>query len=924
MKTTTPSTLSRIASLAWAALFLCSVARAQDAPPTNAFGEEYRAWKQEQVGTARAAVTPSLGDQATPVAHSEGGLLVSYPGDGGWTEIPRNDDGSSGIVPLGFDLEFYGTTHPDVCVNNNGNISFVECFSTFTATGFPSPNFTMIAPFWADVDTGCETCGLVYFKQTTFNGSSAFVAHWEAVGYFSVHDDKLNTFQVVVTDTPVLPGGNNVCFGYGEMSWTTGDFSGGTEGFGGTPSTVGANAGDGVSFFQYGRFDHEGADYDGPDGNADGVSFLDGSQICFNTGASSSNIPPVASGFSDGDTFTIEVGEAFSQTFTFISPETGQTTTIGVDAPTLPNLFAPTTPGNPATIQLIFTPESGQEGLHEVALTALDDGIPPLGTSVTISLNVTEGAINVIPLVEPTVDEDLDIAVQVTGFEPTSADLYYRLSGSSNYSAIPLIQTGDAYEATIPSAAVTLRGVDYYIELSDDTEVITFPSADPEANPAHLRVAVDAALTAAPPPPDGSYRMVSIPVDLVEPSASAVFADDYGNYIPSLWRLLRWLPDQEAYAEFPDIGAELTPGTSVWLATRFSEPFDVENGQSVDASRPFDIVLQPGFNQIASPFAFPVLWDGISGSELVGPPAAWNGVEYALDQDLLVPWEGAFVENRTDEAITVSVDPMEAPAGALPGETPFVDARVGYGLRLVATTAAGLRDTQNLAAFAAEARNGRDAMDIGEPPPPGEHIRLSFVPDANPRAVRLAHSYQPDTGEGSVWEVEVTATSELLRSAPMPVSVALVDEGVLPDGYGVRVIDLDRATALSTESGLLSVTISAFEPLRRLRLIIGTDAFADANSGDIGALPLDFALNAAYPNPAHGPVNIPYQLAASSAVELSVYDLLGRRVAVLVDGEQDAGRHLRTWNAEGLASGMYIYRLKAEAFSDTGKLILVR
>ena len=77
------------------------------------------------------------------------------------------------------------------------------------------------------------------------------------------------------------------------------------DGFGGTPATVGANAGDGEDFFLIGRFDHEGTDYDGPGGNADGVSFLDDTQSCFNTGASADNVPPVASGFSDGDVFSV-------------------------------------------------------------------------------------------------------------------------------------------------------------------------------------------------------------------------------------------------------------------------------------------------------------------------------------------------------------------------------------------------------------------------------------------------------------------------------------------------------------------------------------------------------------------------------------------------------------------------------------------
>ena len=69
---------------------------------------------------------------------------------------------------------------------------------------------------------------------------------------------------------------------------------------------------------------------------------------------------------------------------------------------------------------------------------------------------------------------------------------------------------------------------------------------------------------------------------------------------------------------------------------------------------------------------------------------------------------------------------------------------------------------------------------------------------------------------------------------------------------------------------------------------------------------------------------MPLYLAPSSSVELAVYDLLGRRIAVLIDGEQDAGRHTRVWNTGGLASGVYVYRLRAGDFTDTGKMIVIR
>jgi hypothetical protein len=75
---------------------------------------------------------------------------------------------------------------------------------------------------------------------------NTFAAAWVNVGYYSNNTDLVNTFQVVITsgDSPLSDSGRNVCFCYNGMDWTTGDASSGaTRGFGGTPATVGANAG---------------------------------------------------------------------------------------------------------------------------------------------------------------------------------------------------------------------------------------------------------------------------------------------------------------------------------------------------------------------------------------------------------------------------------------------------------------------------------------------------------------------------------------------------------------------------------------------------------------------------------------------------------------------------------------------------------
>lgn len=85
-------------------------------------------------------------------------------------------------------------------------------------------------------------------------------------------------------------------------------------------------------------------------------------------------------------------------------------------------------------------------------------------------------------------------------------------------------------------------------------------------------------------------------------------------------------------------------------------------------------------------------------------------------------------------------------------------------------------------------------------------------------------------------------------------------------------------------------------------------------------LPASFSLEQNYPNPFNPLTTIRYSLPRRSMVRLSVFNTLGQETAVPVQGEQDAGYHEVKFNAAGLSSGVYFYRLQADGFVRTRKL----
>ncbi len=89
--------------------------------------------------------------------------------------------------------------------------------------------------------------------------------------------------------------------------------------------------------------------------------------------------------------------------------------------------------------------------------------------------------------------------------------------------------------------------------------------------------------------------------------------------------------------------------------------------------------------------------------------------------------------------------------------------------------------------------------------------------------------------------------------------------------------------------------------------------------------PLDYRLSQNYPNPFNPSTNIEFRLGSASLVTLKVYDVLGREVATLIDGEQmNAGSHQSRFDASVLASGVYLYRIEAGSFIQTRKMMLIK
>ncbi len=337
-----------------------------------------------------AQITPSMDIMnKSGVMHSPGQLpdesVCYFPPDSSYNSFYANDDASIGPFTLPFSFDLYGTLYNQVWINNNGNVTFTGSYYSYTATGFPM-SMPMVAAFWADVDTRPAGSALTTYQINPTN----LIVSWNGVGYYSYQTDKLNTFQLIITNglDPIIGIGNNVAFFYGDMQWTTGSASGGSGGFNGSPANVGINKGDGVNYVQVGRFGVPGNAYDGPGNNTDGIDYLDNQCFYFNV-TSLINQPPSVNGLPPNNTINIACGDTGSFFLTFIAPEVGQSVSTTVNTGGLCNTNVNITNGNFSTAYVTILGAACNEGTHVVSFTATDNYTPPASTTVDVIVNVS-------------------------------------------------------------------------------------------------------------------------------------------------------------------------------------------------------------------------------------------------------------------------------------------------------------------------------------------------------------------------------------------------------------------------------------------------------------------------------------------------------------------------------------------------------
>jgi hypothetical protein len=202
---------------------------------------------------------------------------------------------------------------------------------------------------------------------------------------------------------------------------------------------------------------------------------------------------------------------------------------------------------------------------------------------------------------------------------------------------------------------------------------------------------------------------------------------------------------------------------------------------------------------------------------------------------------------------------------------------------------------------------------VAAPAVPGVLLPASAATDVNRRtrfvwnAALNATKYRLQIATDNAFATIVTDTTVALDTVCTLTSPLAVNSDYY---WRVNAQNLGGASAYSTARLFSTGTVLAVE--------------------EIAEMPKVFDLMQNYPNPFNPSTNIRYDVPSNANVKIIIYDILGREVTTLANGVQVAGRYTLTWNASGLATGVYIYRMEAQpenggaTFTSVKKLLLMK
>ena len=556
-------------------------------------------------------------------------------------------------------------------------------------------------------------------------------------------------------------------------------------------------------------------------------------------------------------------------------------------------------------------------------------------------------------------DSDIDI---VTALRSGNEFRWLENDGSESFTGHQLASAAGAYWAY--ATDVDSDGDVDLLGTALNANVIAWFESD--ANPLAGGVSKDVQMM--------QWEFIGIPVNVVDGDALTLFGDDLGTDPgPPNWRLsqYRFYPSVQyiRYGEpdNPVIGPDIdppdfTPGQGYWLYQEVANPvtLDIDPGQItgvVNQSVPYDVNCSTagggiGWWQMANPFNYTYDWrstyiyntseiqkniyEAAQAGWVTGYGQRWDVSLQDYEQVSYLPsatsnytidaWEGIWFNVLGSDDYSV----LFTPASMLDG-APFTQEEIeqdranqaGWEVKLEAYCG-NRQNADNKFGVKAASSDAYDFLDAPEmTPPTSSFVQLYFPHDEwEEQAGDYTYDFRAAGSSKYEWEFAV----RVYNKANQQVEVAWPDLSQLPSRANAVItgvnVDMEPVNMREVDSFTFTAgnTMDA-EYNFKVKISDETVIFGE---GELVAVPAEFGLTQAYPNPFNNEITIDYTVEGISEITLAVFDVLGREIAVLSSGNINPGAHSIIWNAEGQSTGIYFVKLTEGNSTDLLKAVLIK
>lgn len=362
------------------------------------------------------------------------------------------------------------------------------------------------------------------------------------------------------------------------------------------------------------------------------------------------------------------------------------------------------------------------------------------------------------------------------------------------------------------------------------------------------------------------------------------------------------------------------------------------------------VTLSGTYTLVGNPFTSNIELDGILGNDggagvsdgLVSPISIWNDATSSFDTynigegAEISSWQGFFLQRNSASTTSLSI-PTTAKTDSAADISSFSKAAQSWRQVSLSLEGEGYTDNSSKLYFTSISHEGRDGYDGAKLNALNNSPNIAFVQGFSEETELLVQDARA-TNPGEVQEYTLTlndmgVSGEFTISWPTWKNIPANWTFVLTDNETDTEVNMrDQASYTFTveskekrsNSSVLnppSVKAKTTGDAPRFGITLQPNT---AVSNEPGETPLSFGLEQNYPNPFNPSTTINYSIAKSGQVSLSVYNLMGQKVAELVNEVKGEGSYNVSWNAAGAASGMYYYRLEAAGQTLTRKMTLIK